>query len=75
MIEAETGNNANDLHEYFKRVFLTPRFIKVMGKEIKIPRSTTDLNKAEFFDYLDKICAESGVAIPNPNELEGFIPN
>jgi hypothetical protein len=65
IIEMETGNNANDLHEYFRRVFLIPKIIKVMGKEVKIPTSTTELKKNEFSDYLDKICAETGVAIPD----------
>jgi hypothetical protein len=65
IIEIETGNNANDLHEYFRRVFLIPKIIKVMGKEVKIPTSTTELKKNEFSDYLDKICAETGVPIPD----------
>ncbi len=65
VIEFETGNNANDLHEYFKRKFLPPKFIKVLGKEIKIPSSTTDLNKIEFSEYLDKISAEVEISIPD----------
>lgn len=68
-IEKETGNSASDLHEYFKREFLPPKFIKVMikGKEIerKIPASTTELEKIPFTDYLDKICAMTGVSIPD----------
>jgi hypothetical protein len=74
VIEKETGNDAQDLHEYFKRVFLPPRFTKVLGKEIKLPASTTGLTKAEFGDYLDKICAETNVPIPDP-VLAGFQPN
>lgn len=69
VIERETGNNANDLHEYFKREFLPPKFIKIRinGKEVerKIPASTTELNKIEFGDYLDKISAETNIAIPD----------
>lgn len=64
-IEFETGNNANDLHEYFKRVFLKPKFITVLGKEIKIPASTTELTKLEFGEYMEKICAETSVEIPD----------
>lgn len=75
LIESETGNNANDLHEYFKRIFLQPKFITVMGKEIKIPKSTGELTKAEFGEYMDKICAETNVPIPNPEDLEGYISN
>jgi hypothetical protein len=75
MIETETGNNTDDLHEYFKRKYLKPKFITVFGNEIKIPNTTSELNKSDFVEYLDKICAESGVALPDPNELEGYIPN
>jgi len=74
IIEQETGQDSNDLHEYFKRAHLPPKFITVMGKEIKIPRSTTELSKLEFGEYLEKICAETGVPIPDP-ELVGFITN
>lgn len=65
IIERETGNNANDLHEYFRRVLLSPKMLKVMGKEIKVPKSTTELKKNEFSDYMEKICAETGVPIPD----------
>lgn len=65
LIERETGNNANDLHEYFRRALLAPKTLKVMNKEIKVPMSTTELNKVEFSDYMEKICAETGVPIPD----------
>ena len=67
IIEDETGDNSNDLHEYFKRVLLPPRFAKVQGKEIKLPASTTKLNKQEMTVYLEKICAMTGVPIPPSN--------
>lgn len=65
LIEKETGNGANDLHEYFKRALLAPKWLTVLGKEIKVPKSTTELTKVEFGDYMDKIAALSGVAIPD----------
>lgn len=68
VIEQETGNNSNDLHEYFKRTLLHPKFITVMGQEIKIPASTTELSKHEFGEYLDKISALTGVPIPDPKD-------
>src|SRR4051794_32304271 len=43
VIERETGQNADEVHEWAKRKFLPPRFIKVNGEEMKIPGSTTDL--------------------------------
>ena len=71
VVERDTGNNAGDLHEYFKRTLLPPKHITVMGKEIKIPASTTELSKIEMGDYLDRICAETDIPIPNPCE-SGF---
>lgn len=65
LIERETGQNAKDLHEYFRRTLLPPKFIKVMGKEMKIPQSTTELRKTEFSEYMEKICAETNVMIPD----------
>lgn len=72
IIERETGNDSNDLHEYFKRIFLPPKFINVMGKELKVPSSTSKLNKIQFGEYLEKICALTGVQLPDP-ELAGYI--
>jgi len=65
IIEEETGNEANDIHEIAKRLFLKPVFKTIMGKEYKLPATTTKLSKTEFGEYLDKICAWSGVPIPN----------
>lgn len=73
-ISDETGNEMNALHEISKRMFLPPKFITVNGKEFKIPGSTTDLSKTDFSDYMDKICAWSGIPLPNPQEA-GYISN
>ena len=71
VVERETGNVAVELHEYFKRTLLPPKFITVMGKELKIPASTTELSKLDFGEYLDKICAETNVPLPDP-EAAGY---
>lgn len=65
IIEMETGNNADDLHELFRRTMLRPKIIKVLGREITIPRSTTELKKLEFSDYLDKISSKTNIPIPD----------
>lgn len=67
IIEQETGEEANLLHEYFKRVHLPPRFVVIRGKERKLPATTTKLKRAEMSTYLEKICAETGVPIPPSN--------
>ena len=65
IISDETGDNANDLHEFFKRKLLPPRFIKVLGKEVKLPATTTTLSKADFAKYLMSI--EHLTVIPAPD--------
>jgi len=68
VIEMETGNNAQELHEYFKRKYLKPIFIKVLGHEIKIPGSTKNMKKVAFGEYLNKISAETMIAIPDTDK-------
>ena len=62
-IEFETGQPVDDVHEWAKRKFLEPRIIKINGEEMRIPGTTTTLDKVEFSDYMDKISAATGVAI------------
>jgi hypothetical protein len=69
IIERETGNESNDMHEYFKRLFLPPVFITVFGKEIKIPKSTTKLDKFEFGEYIRRIENMTGILAPDVNDL------
>lgn len=73
IIERELGQDSLDCHEYFKRVLLPPKFIKVLGKEIKIPKSTTELSKSEMSEYMDKISAMTNVEIPNPQDVGYFV--
>ena len=72
-IERETGNNSDDMHEDFRRRLLPPKFIHIREKtrvrELKIPRSTTDLSKTEMSDYLDKISAETEIALLSPEDV------
>lgn len=65
VIERETGNNSEDLHEYFKRVLLKPKWIKVLENDIRIPGSTTELTKVEFSEYMEKISALTEIPIPD----------
>lgn len=64
LIESETGQESNDLHEYFKRKLLPPRFVEIFGEEIKLPATTTKLNSKEFGEYLEKISIITGIPIP-----------
>jgi hypothetical protein len=77
IISHDTGDDANSLHEYFKRAFLPPKFITARKKEIKIPSSTTDLNKSDFSEYMMRIEVETGIPVPSWEALEaaGYIKN
>lgn len=74
IVERETGQLATEVHEWAKRKFLPPRFITVQGEEIKIPSTTTELDKLAFGEYLDKLAAEIGIPLPNPEDA-GYISN
>jgi hypothetical protein len=74
VIARETGDNADDLHEFFKRKLLPPKFITVRGEEIKVPASTTELSKADFGEYMEKICALTEIPLPDP-AAAGYISN
>ena len=62
-------------HEYFKRIFLDTEIIKLTTKDgeknVRIPGSTTELDKWKFSKYLMKIENETGIPIPDP-QLFGY---
>lgn len=77
VIEQETGNNADDLHEFFKHKLLPKKLIIIHGKadhELVVNKSTTELSKLEFTEYMDKISAMTGVPVPNPEDA-GYVSN
>ena len=41
-----------------------------MGKEYKLPASTTKLSTKEMSEYMEQICAWCGVEIPNPENYD-----
>lgn len=72
-ISAETGNEVEDLHEYFKTKFLGVRYRIIYGEGITTPLTTTDLTTEQFTDYLEKVQrwsnTEQGIILPNPNDI------
>lgn len=63
------GYTDEEMHEYFKGEFLSPKESLVMGTEVTIYPTTTKLNTKEFNEYLEHInqlCAEQGFAVPPP---------
>lgn len=76
IIATETGNDADDLHQYFKTKLLPRKIVKIKGKngvyDFDKLGSTTKLTKVEFGEYIEKICAITQIPIPNPEDV-GFI--
>lgn len=70
-ISCETGNEVEDLHDYFKDRFLS-RKVEIFGDEYNTGTSTKKLNTAEFTAFLDKVqqfAAGEGIILPNPEDL------
>jgi|TARA_Y100000310_G_scaffold202203_2_gene202337 hypothetical protein len=71
-IAESTGSTKEELHEVFKRLFLTARTIQYRGKEIRVPGSTALLTTKEFGEYIERIFAEAfelGITIPSAEEV------
>lgn len=60
-------------HELFKSMFAVPTVTEVNGVTVSVYRSTKDMTKKEFKEYMDRVadhCAmEYGCAIPPPELL------
>lgn len=67
LIQDETGNDSEDLHEYFKTKFLQKKIAQVFGKPVQKYASTTNLSRLDFGEYIDKIADETGIE-PPPTE-------
>ena len=75
MLELDTGNDKDDLHEYFKQKYLM-NYITSLSfiSGVQYHKSTTKLSTIEMEDYLEKIrvfaSRELGCFLPKPNETE-----
>ena len=72
LIAEETGHSTEELHEFFKSMFLPRTFIQVGKREREIVKSTTDLSTTDMENYLTRVrvfaSQELNVFIPLPNE-------
>jgi hypothetical protein len=70
-IEAETGNDSNELHDYFKQKWIEPREVIIFGEK-KLIYSTRNLNTIQFKNFLDKMQvfanSELGIILPIPED-------
>ena len=65
----ETGNDKDDLHEYFKEKYIEPTIVTVFGVEQK-RRTTTTLTTTQFKYFLDHIqqfaSTDLSITLPDP---------
>ena len=72
LIEQETGNDKEDLHEWAKGKFLSSGITEIFGDKVRKKGSTTTLSKGEFIEYLLKIQEVTGVILPDTTEFYGY---
>lgn len=73
LIAEDTGHFPDEMHEILKTMFLQyDAIIEKTGVVVRIAKSTTELNTAEFEEYLEKCrifaLTDLGIRIPLPNE-------
>jgi hypothetical protein len=70
-ISVETGNDKDDLHEYFKDKLLPKKEAVFFGESKLMPISTTKLDNTQFSVYLEKIRADmshAGIVLADPDD-------
>lgn len=71
-ISDETGQDKNDLHEYFKQKYLGFDTRTMFGVQVYKSVSTSSLDTKQFTQYLEHIQAfastELGIELPNPED-------
>lgn len=65
LIARETGeHNIERLHAFFKGKFLTQGIVEVFGQKVRMTRSSTELSKSEFSEFIMNIEAETEIQAP-----------
>jgi hypothetical protein len=72
LIARETGHTSEELHEWAKGKFLSTGISEIFGEKVRKKKSTTELSKGEFCDYLANIMVETGVELPDTTEFYGY---
>jgi hypothetical protein len=73
LIADETGNNADDLHEAFKMMFLGTKDFTIGETSAKAPISTTSLDTLQFTSFLERleawVTSELSILLPHPEDM------
>jgi len=70
VIATETGHSPGEIHEWAKGKFLTSTIKEILGDKVRVKKSTTELNKSDFVEYIMKIEGETGVPSPDIESFE-----
>ncbi len=73
MIAEETGNDKDDIKEYYREKFIPKTTRTIAGEVVLVNRSTSSLNTAEMAALMEKIHAHAAtffsIALPFPGDL------
>jgi len=71
IIAQETGErNLDRLHELFKSMFLTKEIVEVLGKKVRIKKSSAELSVNDFCEFIMAIENETGIQAPPVENFE-----
>lgn len=68
LIADETGGDVEALHALFKGKFLSKGICEVYGEKVRVVKSTTELNKSEFVEFMLRIEELTEIPIPSTEE-------
>lgn len=66
LISEDTGHSPEELHEWAKGKCLPSKVKEILGDPVRVKKSTTELNKSGFTEFIKKISVETGIAPPDP---------
>lgn len=73
IVADETGNTADDVHEFAKARFLPKHFVTIGEETRETRKTTTKLTTADMSAYMEKFSAwaesEMGIPLPHPEDL------
>lgn len=72
LVSLSSGHTVKELHNWAKGAFLTTGITEVFGHKVRSVKSTTDLNRSEFVEYLSRIEEATGVPIPDTKPFLGL---
>ena len=73
IVADETGNTADDVHEFAKSRFLPKHFVTINDETRETRKTTTKLSTKDMSEFMTKFSAwaesEMGIALPHPEDL------